>query len=63
MLDRQVEIIDALRNLGITAASIADGIADCVNEIDDRIRVREYVRRELAWVDRLTGVSEQEQSR
>jgi hypothetical protein len=61
MLDRQVEIIAALRNLGITASVLADRIADCVNEVDDRIRIEEFVRKELSWVDKLIdGPAEQE---
>jgi hypothetical protein len=53
MTDNPSEIRSALRNLGITAGKLADRIADCVNEVDDRIRIKEFVRSELAWVDRL----------
>jgi hypothetical protein len=57
MLDKQAEIVAALVNLDVTTEKLADRIADCVNEVDDRIRVREFVRKELAWVDRLVAAS------
>jgi hypothetical protein len=55
MLDRADEIAVELARRGVTAENLAGRIADCVNEIDDRIRVREFVRGELSWVDRLVA--------
>jgi len=55
MLDSQAEIVAALKARGVTAAKLAERIADCVNEVDDRLRIKEFVRKELEWVDRLVA--------
>ena len=45
------EIIGALKLLGITTDKVAANVADAFNELDDRLKAKERVIKELKWLD------------
>jgi hypothetical protein len=50
-----LEIVRSLHVLGITADKVANNVADGFDELDQRLKAKDRVRRELSWLDDLVN--------